>query len=149
MIMAALIKVTVTATYRGKSYTGEAEVEVERLDQKYMIAHMDLIRDLPAGRQGDCVPLRDRDFDAGTLAWTPEGWCYEPPEFSYDEQHLLRRLANDACRYRDCRGATLDHLRAKGLATWNPTTDLPTADHCWVSLTKAGFAVADWLTGRR
>jgi hypothetical protein len=32
MIMAALIKVTVTATYRGKSYTGEAEVEVERLD---------------------------------------------------------------------------------------------------------------------
>jgi hypothetical protein len=147
--MTALIKVTVTATYGGKSYTGEAEVEVERLDQKYMIAHMDLIRDLPAGRQGDCVPLRDRDLDAGTLVWSPEGWCYEPPEFSYDEQHLLRRLANDACRYRDCRGATLDRLRARGLAIWSPTAGLPTAGHCWVSLTKAGFAVADRLTGRR
>jgi len=29
--MTALIKVTVTAMYGGKSYTGEAEVEVERL----------------------------------------------------------------------------------------------------------------------
>jgi hypothetical protein len=147
--MTALIKVTVTAMYRGKNYTGEAEVEVERLDQKYMIAHMDLIRDLPAGQQGDYVPLRDRDFDAGTLAWSPEGWCYEPPEFSDDEQHLLRRLANDACRYRDCWGATLDHLRAKGLVIWNPTTDLPTAEHCWVSLTKAGFDAADRLFSRR
>ena len=76
--MTALIKVTVTATYRGKSYTGEAEVEVERLDQKYMIAHMDLIRDLPAGREGERVPLRDRDYDAGSLAWSPQGWLYEP-----------------------------------------------------------------------
>ena len=138
--MTALIKITVTAKFRGKTYTGEAEVEFERLNQKYMIAHMDLIRDLPAGQEGERVPLRDREFDAGMLAWSPEGWCYEPPEFSYDEQHLLRWLANDACRYRDCRGATLDHLRAKGLVIWHPTTDLPTADHCWVSLTKAGFA---------
>ena len=147
--MTTLIKVTVTATYRGESYTGEAEVEIERLDRKYMIAHMDLIRDLPEGRQGDLVPLRDRDFDAGTLTWTPEGWLYHSPEFSYDEQHLLRRLANDACRYCDCQSATLDCLRARGLAIWNQTTGLPTADHYWVSLTKAGFAVADRLTGRR
>ena len=70
--MAALIKVTVTATYRGKSYTGEAEVEVERLDQKYMIAHMDLIRDLPAGQLSDCIPLRDRARNVSTIMRQPE-----------------------------------------------------------------------------
>ena len=121
--MTALIKVTVTATYRGKSYTGEAEVEVERLDQKYMIAHMDLIRDLPAGQLSDCVPLRDRDFDAGTLVWSPEGWCYEPPEFSYDEQHLLRRLANDACRYRRLPGG--DARPPQGQGTCHSGTRRP------------------------
>jgi len=147
--MTALIKVTVTATYRGKSYTGEAEVEVEWLDQKYMIAHMDLIRDLPAGREGERVPLRDRDYDAGSLAWSPQGWLYEPPEFSPEEQHLLRWLASDAGRYGECRGATLDQLRSKGLVTWNPRTGQPTEDHCWVSLTKAGFDAADRLPHRR
>jgi hypothetical protein len=147
--MTATIRVRVTATFHSKTYSGEAAVEDNWRGDTYNLAHMTLIRDLPAGRQGDRVPLREQDYDAGTLVWSPEGWLYERPEFSHDEQHLLRRLASDACRYRDCRGATLDRLRARGLALWSPTTGLPTAGHCWVSLTKAGFAVADRLTGRR
>lgn len=143
--MTTMIRTKVTASYGGRSYSGEAETEQGWPGDRYRSAHMPLIRDLPTGSTGDQVPLRDGPYDAGFLTWTPDGWHYNPPEFSRDEQHLLGRLARDDGRYGDCRGPSLDRLRAKGLVTWNPANGYPTEDDCWVSLTKAGFEVADRL----